>query len=125
MYSYSNIAVDRGVPVRRDIPTGGYADQPDGLGYDWGSLVQGVTNLVSSGAKVGLDLYKNQMQLKQVKAAAALPQAPAYIPAPNVGQRSFSFMPAGVSTGTMFLVGGLVLGGIALIIMKSKSKSSS
>lgn len=136
MYSYSNMPVDRGVPMDIGIPTGGYEDQPDGLGFDWSSLVENVSNL-------GLNIYKQQMQLKQVKAIAqaspgmpypgtygqvstGLPVSPAYVPGPNVpSMMPYQPIQSGVGTGTMLAIGGLVLvGGLLLFTMKRGSAAT-
>jgi hypothetical protein len=127
MYSYSNVPVDKGVPMDVGVPTGGYIDQPDGLGFDWSSLVDNVS-------KLGLNIYQQQMQLKQVKALASgspgvpypgtygqistgMTVSPAYVPLPNVGG-PIPVQQSGMSTGAMLMIGGLVVGGLLLFTMK-------
>lgn len=128
MYSYSSVPIDKGVPMNIGIPTGGYEDQPDGLGFDWSNLVENVSNL-------GLNIYKQQMQLRQVKALAqtspgwpnpgtygqistGMPMSPAYAPQPNVGVPYPMMQQSGIGTGSMLLIGGLALGGLLLFIMR-------
>lgn len=114
MYSISSVPVDRG------------------LGFDFGSLIEGV-------AKIGTDVYKQTMALKVAKAQAtnpygapmmnpaqipvgALPSASFYTPMQNVPQ-PFVTQQSGMSTGTMLAIGGLVLGGLAFVILNKKASA--
>jgi hypothetical protein len=128
MYSYSNVPVDKGVPMDIGIPNGGYEGQPDGLGFDWSSLVDNVS-------KLGLNIYKQQMELKQVKALAqtmpgvpypgtygqvstGMTVSPSYVPNANLPM-PYPVQQSGISTGTVLALGGLVVvGGLLLFSMK-------
>ena len=56
MYSLSNVAVNKVIP----------ADEGLGLGFDFSSIA----DFVKTAATSGLGIYKQQMQLKQVKILA-------------------------------------------------------
>ena len=126
MYSLSNVAVNKVIP----------ADEGLGLGFDFSSIA----DFVKTAATSGLGIYKQQMQLKQVKILAQngygsaipnpngipnanqygiynamLPMAQPYgqqlnIPQPGMYSQQNSMF----TTGTMLTVGGLVVGGILL-----------
>lgn len=108
MYSHSAVAVDKG------------------LGFDFSEI----TNLVKSALPVGLNIYQQQMQLKQIKAI----QQPGYIQSPGVYGQQYNILPVskalqpqptfggqyavpsrGMDTTTLLLIGGGVLiGGLVL-----------
>ncbi len=104
MYSSSRIAVDKG------------------LGFDFSEI----TNLVKSALPVGLNIFQNQMQLKQIKAMGAanynagygvptigLPAAQMYGLQPTFGQPGYISPPSsGISTGTMLAIGGAIVAGL-------------
>lgn len=97
MYSASNVAVDKG------------------LGMDF----SGIADMVKAALPVGLNIYQNQMQLKQVKAISqsgfmqqvptyGLPLSQAMQPQPTFGGQ-YAQPSSGMSTGTMVLAGvGLI-----------------
>lgn len=117
MYSLSTIPVDKG------------------LGFDFSDI----TDFVKTAATTGLNVYKQQMQMKQVKALAqanvqtAMPypngivpanqygmyntilstQAP-YMQQTNLPQPMMMRPQSGIDTSTVLLTGGLVVGGIML-----------
>lgn len=100
MYSHAAVAIDKG------------------LGFDFSKI----TDLVKSALPVGLDVYKQQMQLKQAKVAASvaqapLPVAPQIIQVPNAPQPVM--MPlvqeGKIGTGTLIMIGGVILGGVVLL----------
>lgn len=99
MYSASSVAVDKG------------------LGFD----LSNIANLVKSALPVGLNIYQNQMQLKQVKALAAsgypaqspgvygqaygqLPMSQVMQPQPTFGGQ-YAQPSSGMSTSTMVMLG--------------------
>lgn len=104
MYSASNVAVDKG------------------LGFDFSDI----TNLVKSALPIGLNIFQQQQQLKQVKAMGAYniangvyvpsvqlpaPQMYGMAPQPNIpGQ----YIPqsSGMSTTTMLAIGAAVVVGL-------------
>jgi hypothetical protein len=109
MYSLSSVAVDKG------------------LGFDFSEI----TNLVKSALPVGLNIFQQQMQLKQIKAM----QQPGYIQSPGVYGQQYNILPiskaiqpqptiggqypyqqqSGMDTTTMLLLGGgLLIGGLLL-----------
>lgn len=108
MYSHSAVAVDKG------------------LGFDFSEI----TNLVKNALPVGLNIFQQQMQLKQIKAM----QQPGYIQSPGVYGQQYNILPMskvlqpqptigmpyypqsrGMDTTTMLLIGGGVLiGGLVL-----------
>jgi hypothetical protein len=117
MYSVSTIPVDA---------------KDRGLGFDFSDIA----DVVKNAATVGLNIYKNQMQLKQTKALAqvsypsaipnvgtyqapftGMPIAPTYAPMTNVPQPMLiPQQSGGISTTTLLLIGGAVLlGGILLM----------
>ena len=100
MYSASNIAVDKG------------------LGFDF----SGIADMVKSALPVGLNIYQNQMQLKQVKAISqsgfmqqqpiyGLPLTQAMQPQPTFGGQ-YAQPSSGMSTTTMMVVGVGVIGAL-------------
>jgi len=112
MYSHSAVAVDKG------------------LGFDFSEI----TNLVKSALPVGLNIFQNQMQLKQIKAmgqanvyggynvpAIGLPAAQMYGLRPTFGQPGY--MPPQSSmfdTSTMLMIGGALVGGLVLFKLISR-----
>jgi hypothetical protein len=112
MYSASSVAVDKG------------------LGFDF----SGIADLVKAALPAGLNIYQNQMQLKQIKAI----QQPGYMQQPySYGQRygilpmSQSLQPqptfggqyvqpsSGIGTGTMLAIGAAaVVGLLAFKLMR-------
>lgn len=108
MYSASNVAVDKG------------------LGFDFSEI----SNLVKSALPVGLNIFQQQMQLKQIKAMGQ----PGYMQSPSVYGQQYGLLPIsrsvpavsnvpmpyygnqGMDTTTMLLIGGGVLvGGYVLL----------
>lgn len=127
MYSAPCVAVDKKVSVE------------EGLGFDF----SGLTDLFKSAATTGLNIYQNQLQLKQVQemqknavyGGYAMPTAGQYgqqygiLPMGQVLQPRPTFgapMPytpptsGGVSTNTMMMMGVGVLG--ALVLFKVLAK---
>ena len=127
MYSASNIGVDKVVPVGR---------LDKGLGFDFSAIA----DFVKTAETTGLSIYKQQATIAQTKALAAsnpyavlpnpngmvnpnamglynsiatLPMAQPYMPAMNVPQ-PYQMQQSGIDTGTMLMIGGLVVGGILL-----------
>lgn len=106
MYSRSDIAVDKG------------------LGFDFSSI----TDLVKSALPVSLNIFQNQMQLKQIKAMSNNPYAlPVQgLPAAQMyGFASQANIPqaipqsSGISTTTMLAIGGaLVVGVVAYKLLR-------
>lgn len=112
MYSAPNVPVDKG------------------LGFDFSAIA----DFVGKAGTTALDIYKQQMQMKQMKALAqsnmpfvpqgagayvGLPMSQVYpqqqtLPSPVLVQ---SQMGGGVSTNTILMVGGLVVGGVLLFSM--------
>lgn len=107
MYSSSSVAVDKG------------------LGFDFSEI----TNLVKTALPAGLNIFSQQMQLKQIKAM----QQPGYIQSPSVYGQQYNILPIsksvpavsnvpmpyygnqGMDTTTMLLIGGgVLLGGYVL-----------
>lgn len=109
MYSSSKVAVDKG------------------LGFDFSQI----TDLVKSAATTGLNIYQNQMQLKQVQALAKSGQG--YTQSPGVYGQQYGILPmsqvlqgqptigsqyipqqprSGMDTTTILLIGAAVVGGI-------------
>lgn len=104
MYSRSDVAVDKG------------------LGFDFSEI----TNLVKSALPVGLNIFQQQQQLKQVKAmgqfnlqngvyvpSVQLPASQMYGMAPqtNIPQPYYS-QSSGMSTTTMLAIGAAVVAGV-------------
>ena len=118
MYSSSKVAVDKG------------------LGFDFSQI----TDLVKSAATTGLNIYQNQMQLKQVKELAKSGQG--YIQSPGVYGQQYGILPMsqqlqpqpafgspvypmqsvsrGMDTTTMLLIGAAVIGGV--LVFKGLAK---
>ena len=114
MYSSSHVPVDKG------------------LGFDFSSIA----DFVKTAATTGLNVYKQQMQLKQTKVLAqagvnagyAMPVAgqyggfstglqmsPIYGQQLNVPQPMMIPPPSsGMGTGTLLMLGGLAVGGLVL-----------
>ena len=106
MYSSSNVPVDKG------------------LGFDF----SGISDLIKGATATGLNIYQQQMQLKQIKAMGqnavmggynvpviGLPSAQMYSPQPTVGRPMVIPSSGGMDLTTMLLIGGAVLvGGYAL-----------
>ena len=98
-----------------------------GLGFDFSAI----TDLVKSALPAGLNIFKQQMQLKQVKDMAKLsqqqgynvpvvnlPSSQMYFPQPTFGtsivpQQQQTFM----NTTTMLMLGGVLVGGLVLFKM--------
>lgn len=110
MYSASSVAVDKG------------------LGFDFSDI----SNLVKSALPVGLNIYQNQMQLKQVKALTQstqpmysagqyvqLPMSQVLQPQPTFGGQ-YAVPQSGMSTSTMVMIGVGAIGVLlaAKILMK-------
>ncbi len=93
-----------------------------GLGFDFSAL----TDLAKSAATVGLDIYKQQMQLKQIKAIGntgympnpSLPMSNAFVPQPTFGPQYIPPQSAGMGMGTMLAIGALVLGGAYMFMRR-------
>ena len=110
MYSASSMPVDKG------------------LGFDF----SGIANLVKSALPIGLNVYQNQMQLKQVKALAqvaqqggyAVPSAGQYVQLPMsqalqpqptfAGQPMIVPQSTGMSTNLMIMLG---IGAVGLLVV--------
>lgn len=108
MYSHSAVSVDKG------------------LGFDFSEIA----DVVKSALPVGLNIFQQQMQLKQIKTM----QQPGYIQSPGVYGQQYNILPmskvfqpqptfgpeypmpsSGMDTTTMLLIGGAVLvGGLVL-----------
>lgn len=120
MYNTPNVPVDKG------------------LGFDFSQI----TDLVKGAATVGLNIFNNQMQLKNIKAmgqaganqgwampnagqygqySTGLPVTPAYGFNPNIPQPFLpQQQPSGISTTTVLMAGGLIVAGVlAFKLMKS------
>ena len=126
MYSLSNVAVNKVIP----------ADEGLGLGFDFSSIA----DFVKTAATTSLGVYRQQMQLRQVKALAqagmrsdipnpnGIPDSNQYglyqtqlplaqmfgrqsnIPQPGMYPQQSSM----IDTSTMLMIGGLAVGGILL-----------
>ena len=124
MYSMSTLPVDKVIPSDK------------GLGFDFGAIA----DFVKTAATTGLGVYKNQMQLKQIKLLAQngmrtdipnpmgisdpnmfgiyntqLPMVQPYgqqlnVPRPGMYPQQSSMF----DTGNVLMMGGLVVGGILL-----------
>ena len=124
MYSLSTLPVDKVIPSDK------------GLGFDFSAIA----DFVKTAATAGLGVYKNQMQLQQIKVLSQngynsnipnpngmpnpnqfgiynsmLPMAQPYgqqlnVPQPGMYPQQSSM----VDTGTMLMIGGLVVGGVLL-----------
>ena len=127
MYSSPCIAVDKKVSIE------------EGLGFDF----SGLTDLVKSAATTGLNIYQNQMQVKQiqemnklaVQGGYAMPTAGQYgqqygilpmgqvmQPRPTFGQ-PMPYIPqpsGGMSTNTIVMVGAGLVGALALFKVLAK-----
>ena len=107
MYSRSDVAVDKG------------------LGFDFSAI----TDLVKSALPATLNIYQNQMQLKQIKAMSnnpyalpvmgvRAPQMYGMAPQGNIPQPYYPTS-SGMSTTTMLAIGGaLVVGVLAFKLLK-------
>jgi hypothetical protein len=114
MYSNSSIAVDKKLPAE---------GTDKGLGFDF----SGIANLVKSALPVGLNIFQNQAQLKQIKAM----QRSGYTQSPGVYGNQYGILPmsqvlqpqptfggqyaqpsTGIGTGTMLAIGGAVVVGL-------------
>jgi hypothetical protein len=112
MYSRSDIAVDK---------VAGVVDK--GLGFDFSAI----TDLVKTALPVGLNIFQQQMQLKQVKVM----QQPGYIQSPGVYGQQYGILPmsqtlqpqptfggqytqpsSGIGTGTMLAIGAAAIVGL-------------
>lgn len=112
MYSSSDIAVDR---------VAGVVDK--GLGFDFSAI----TDLVKGALPVGLNIFSQQMQLKQIKAMGQ----PGYIPSPGMYGQQYGILPmsqslqpqptfggqymqpsSGIGTGTILAIGGAAVIGL-------------
>lgn len=119
MYSSSKIAVDKG------------------LGFDF----SGIADLVKSAATTGLNIYQNQLQVKQVQAMQRAGMNAGYIQSPGVYGQPYGILPMsqtlqsqptfgssmysmpsnrGMDTTTMLLIGAAVIGGV--LVFKGLSK---
>ena len=124
MYSMSTLPVDKVIPSDK------------GLGFDFGAIA----DFVKTAATTGLGVYKQQMQLKQIRVLAqngmrsdipnpmgisdpnmfgiyntSLPMAQPYgqqlnVPRPGMYPQQSSMF----DTGNVLMMGGLVVGGILL-----------
>lgn len=112
MYSASSVAVDKG------------------LGFDF----SGIADLVKTALPVGLNIFQQQTQLKQIKAM----QQPGYIQSPGVYGQTYGQLPlsqylqpqptfggqymqpsSGIGTGTMLAIGAAaVVGLLAFKLMR-------
>jgi hypothetical protein len=114
MYSSSKIAVDKG------------------LGFDFSQI----TDLVKSAATTGLNIYNNQLQVKQVQAMQRIAQQNGVVPqSPGVYGQQYGILPmsevmqpqptfgspiyrmpsnTGMSTGTILMIGAVVIGGVLM-----------
>ncbi len=104
MYSRGDISVDKG------------------LGFDFSAI----TDLVKSALPVGLNIYQNQMQLKQIKAMGSSSMHNGYnVPVVNLpGFQMYGMQPqstfggqypvqsSGIGTGTMLAVGAAAVVGL-------------
>jgi hypothetical protein len=110
MYSHSGIAVDKG------------------LGFDFSDI----TNLVKTALPAGLNIFQNQMQLKQIKAISAanvnagygvpvigLPSAQMYGQQPTFGGGYVAPPRSMFDTSTILMIGGAaVIGLLAYKLMQ-------
>lgn len=116
MYSSSQVAVDKG------------------LGFDFSQI----TDLVKSAATTGLNIYQNQLQVKQVQAMQRAGQG--YIQSPGVYGQQYGILPmsqslqpqptfgmqpimpprTGIDTGTILMIGAGVVG--AIVLFKALAK---
>lgn len=115
MYSSSKIAVDKG------------------LGFDFSQI----TDLVKSAATTGLNIYNNQLQVKQVQAMQKIAQQGGVVPqSPGVYGQQYGILPmsqalqpqptfgspvypttsriGGMSTETILMIGAVVIGGVLM-----------
>lgn len=111
MYSSSQVAVDKG------------------LGFDFSQI----TDLVKSAATTGLNIYQNQLQVKQVQAMqragqssmqspgvygqqyGILPMSQVMQPQPTFGMQPMMPPRSGMDTTTMLLIGAGVIGAVLMI----------
>jgi hypothetical protein len=129
MYSRSNIAVDRGVAMESPKTL------ESGLGFDFSAI----SDLVKSALPVGLNLYSQQLQLKQTKALAQAGYSGGFVQqSPGVYGQQYGILPmsqvlqpqptfggqyaqpsSGISTTVMLAIGGAaVLGLLAYKMMR-------
>lgn len=119
MYGVPSVSVEKRIPVEIIV------EKDKGLGFDFSAI----TNLVKSALPVGLNLYQQQMQLKQIKAMGgqtmgympnpSLPMANSFAAQPTFGAPMYVPPQAGMSTTTMLLLGlGAVGAVVAFIAMK-------
>jgi hypothetical protein len=116
MYSRSDMAVDKGIAM--ELPE-------KGLGFDFSAI----TDLVKTALPVGLNIFQQQMQLKQVQAAQrpgyiqspgvygqgygqVLPFSTAMQPQPTFGQPMYAQPSSGMSTTTMLAIGAAAVVGL-------------
>jgi len=114
MYGISSVAVDKGVAME---------SAEKGLGFDFSAI----TDLVKSALPVGLNIFNQQMQLRQIKAM----QQPGYIQSPGVYGQQYGILPmsqvlqpqptfggqyiqpsSGISTTTMLAIGAAAVVGL-------------
>lgn len=108
MYSSAQVAVDKRVAV------------DEGMGFDFSAI----TDLVKSALPVGLNIFQQQQQLRQIKATGAynvangmyvpniqLPAAQMYGLQPNIGQ-PYPMQSSGISTTMMLSIGGAIVVGV-------------
>lgn len=124
MYGVSALAVDKKVPAESVK-----IKQDKGLGFDFSAI----SDFVKNAATTGLNIYQNQIQLKQMKAMGvtpnygagqyvSLPMNQAFMPQPTFGGPQYMPPPSGgMGTGTMLMIGAVVLGGIAFMTMRKSS----
>lgn len=120
MYSSSKVAVDKG------------------LGFDFSQI----TDLVKSAATTGLNIYQNQLQVKQVQAMQKAGVNAGYMQSPGVYGQPYGILPIsqalqpqpafgspvypmqsmsrGMDTTTMLLIGAAVIGGV--LVFKGLAK---
>ena len=118
MYSSSRVPVDKG------------------LGFDFSAI----TDFVSKAGTAALDVYKQQMQMKQMKALATanvpyvpqgpgqyvgLPMSQIYAPQPTLPSPVLVPPPSGgMSTNTILMIGGVVVGGALLFSMLGRKSGT-
>lgn len=119
MYSSSKVAVDKG------------------LGFDFSQI----TDLVKSAATTGLNIYQNQLQVKQVQAMQKAGVNAGYMQSPGVYGQPYGILPmsqalqaqptfgspvypmssqSGISTTTILMIGAGVIG--AVLMFKGLAK---
>lgn len=115
MYSRGDIAVDKG------------------LGFDFSAI----SDLVKTALPAGLQIFNQQMQLKQVKALSAsgypmvspgvygqqygqLPMSQVMQSQPTFGQQYYPQQSSGISTTTMLAIGGAAVVGLLAFKLLAK-----